>query len=837
MDAAGYIDNLKQKDFEETVKNNWAFLAAGAIAVFGFWLRYRPIQSIQYLQALDPYMIFRMSQHLALEGNLPQLDFLRYFPYAAPTYTLNQGDILIPALLYQFGPQFFMDYLTWGKIYPALMGGLSIFAAFLLGREIWDDYAGVFSALFLATIAGGLYRTSAGFFEKEPIGTFLMLMSMYFFIRCWRREEKYTGIFSGLMLGFFTISWGGSKMLWLLYPMVVGTVALFDRDIKQLVYAYTPTVLIGGLVGAALNPSRFWITTTFFLVNLGMLGLLWSRFLAEHLELVEEDQLQYVVPGLSVLGGIVMALSPLFSSFLGSRVMKLYRAATQQVSGSDVIAGTVAENQAATLSQIVGQLGALPATQVNPALGILGNLVGPWPLSFLGTAMLGTGFALLLGKRFGVFEQEEMTSKTYYKLFTSVLLLWIIGFSVFFQQSVLIAVVPSIAIFAVVAGAHYMWTGMDETISVPTSWHLVLPFFWVITNVLAAVTRSRLVFLSTFSVAVVAGYAFSRAFKKLKEMDYSEIDPENTFEIKVGVLGLLLAALVVVNGASGFAASQGISGSPNQAWMDNLDWMENQTPEGSVVLSWWDYGYYFESIGRRAAVADGGNQKYYSTDTYGKTNYPIADFLTSGNASNHTDLLERHSVDYIVLDSTMIGKYQAVSQIAHRDNSKFDSMRTASSRNIRQGVGNGTAQFRSNLQGTSIYASFESTGSSLRLEGAPTIESVYGRGTADCVLTDEGRQSYDVPDNQTAKLPAVWFQRDASRGEAVEVCLAEHPYYSFERGMAGMQSQMVMVPKNIADSSLVKLYLMNGAGIEFVEPVPEGSNGYVRAWEVDLEGQ
>ncbi|WEL20055.1 STT3 domain-containing protein [Candidatus Nanohalococcus occultus] len=839
MDAAGKLDfDFEQLDFKEILKTNWAFVAAGAIAMLGFWLRFSPAQGMQYLQALDPYMIFRLSQHLALEGTFPQLDFLRYFPYAAPTYTLNQGDILIPAVLYQFGPSMFMSYLEWGKMYPAIMGGLGVFASFLFAREVWDDYAGVFSAFFLATVAGAMHRTSAGFFEKEPLGTFLMLMSMYFFVRCWKRKEKFTGIFSGVMLGLFTISWGGSKMLWLLYPMVVGVVALMDRDIEQLIMAYTPTVLVGAGLAAALNPSRFWFTSTFFLVNLGMLGLVWTRFLAEELQLVEKEQLSYLVPSISVLGGVLLLASPLYSKFLGSKVMGLIGTVTVSNSGTDVIAGTVAENQGATLSQIIGQLGALPAAQINTGLGLLGHLVGPWTLSFIGTAMLGTIFALMVGKRFNVLDDSEIQLLSYYKLLASIFLLWIISFSIFFKESIFLAVVPATLVFIVAATLNYAWNEMEGTFKIPENWYVILPFFWVITNVLAAVTRSRLVFLSTFSVAVVGGYAASKAFKGLKELDYSKIDPENAKELKAGLLAAIVGAIMLVNGASGFAAAQGISGSPNSAWMDNLDWMENETPEGSVILSWWDYGYYFESIGRRAAAADGGNQKYYSDEVFGKTNYPIADFLTGTDPMNHTDLLERHSIDYIVLDSRMLGKYGAVSQIANRDNSEFSAMRMASTNNVRPGLGNGSAAFTAQLPRTAVYAELESSGNSISFENPPIVESVYGRGRVDCTLTEEnGITRFDTPSNQTAKLPKVWFDRPAEQREVVEVCAAEHPYYSFERGMSGGTAQIVLVPKNIVESNLVDLYLMNGQGIDYVEPVPEGSNGYVRAWEVDLEGQ
>ena len=39
-------------------------------------------------------------------------------------------------------------------------------------------------------------------------------------------------------------------------------------------------------------------------------------------------------------------------------------------------------------------------------------------------------------------------------------------------------------------------------------------------------------------------------------------------------------------------------------WLDALDWMKNNTPKDAVVASWWDYGYWIQTMGERASLAD-----------------------------------------------------------------------------------------------------------------------------------------------------------------------------------------------------------------------------------------
>jgi dolichyl-diphosphooligosaccharide--protein glycosyltransferase len=39
-------------------------------------------------------------------------------------------------------------------------------------------------------------------------------------------------------------------------------------------------------------------------------------------------------------------------------------------------------------------------------------------------------------------------------------------------------------------------------------------------------------------------------------------------------------------------------------WLDTLEWIEKNTPEDSVIASWWDYGYWITTLGNRTSLAD-----------------------------------------------------------------------------------------------------------------------------------------------------------------------------------------------------------------------------------------
>jgi dolichyl-diphosphooligosaccharide---protein glycosyltransferase len=43
---------------------------------------------------------------------------------------------------------------------------------------------------------------------------------------------------------------------------------------------------------------------------------------------------------------------------------------------------------------------------------------------------------------------------------------------------------------------------------------------------------------------------------------------------------------------------------PSDDWLITLEWIKLNTPENSVVASWWDYGYWIQSLSERATLAD-----------------------------------------------------------------------------------------------------------------------------------------------------------------------------------------------------------------------------------------
>jgi len=58
------------------------------------------------------------------------------------------------------------------------------------------------------------------------------------------------------------------------------------------------------------------------------------------------------------------------------------------------------------------------------------------------------------------------------------------------------------------------------------------------------------------------------------------------------------SAVSLANGATSYTRS------PFSDWIQALQWVNQNTPTNSVVISWWDYGYWFAVMGNRTTVVD-----------------------------------------------------------------------------------------------------------------------------------------------------------------------------------------------------------------------------------------
>ena len=636
---------MKDKlDSRVLLKRAIPIIALLIIFTSALWLRSFPARFSE-IQALDPFFFYRMGLEVMDNNWELGVDMMRYTPTGVDTAQYHYMlPIYLPALIYVFltGIGMNMHYLHFAIMWPAWLGALAVIPMYLLGKELFGRKAGLFAAFFLATVPAFITRTSAGFFEKEPIAGVFIVTSVYFFVRSFKRSSWISGITAGASLALTSLAWGGVQYIYMLFAGFLALIFLANLVVAVLDYlfsgfggflktlnsymsmsmikAYLPTMLLGILVqqffARHVSMEAVSVVTSFTLM-----GILVFRYGTERFSLVKNQYLPYVVPAALVLlfsGSLVGAM---FSDSLAGNINQITGLITFQKS---VIGTTVAENAPGNWDNVASTTGANYAGAAVPALGSFAPYLSLWVFMFLGAGLLVYRF----------FRTRE----------------WIM-------------LLPVVWLFSAITGVFY-FVRLVFLLGPPAALTGGILLAWIVEKVMktkhfpsvkvlsdlrgkqAAVPALLAIFvLLTLSVSFASAYAYSLNLGP--SVCFPRYNSDNPFDVEPCVT-------IGENGEEVLSA--------NQPWYEAFTYLANETPEGSSVLSWWDFGYWFQVRGERPSIADGG----HTGGSYLRTDTQIAQWFTDDyeNWDSYKEWFEEREVSYILMDYTLPGKYGAISKIS-----------------------------------------------------------------------------------------------------------------------------------------------------------------------------
>jgi dolichyl-diphosphooligosaccharide--protein glycosyltransferase len=85
----------------------------------------------------------------------------------------------------------------------------------------------------------------------------------------------------------------------------------------------------------------------------------------------------------------------------------------------------------------------------------------------------------------------------------------------------------------------------------------------------------------------------------------------------------------------------GTSYPPSNDWLETLEWIKTNTPEDSVIGSWWDYGYWIQTLADRTTIIDNATLN-------GNTIQKFAAIYLSTPDEGYL-LLKQFGIDYLVV--------------------------------------------------------------------------------------------------------------------------------------------------------------------------------------------
>ena len=152
-----------------------------------------------------------------------------------------------------------------------------------------------------------------------------------------------------------------------------------------------------------------------------------------------------------------------------------------------------------------------------------------------------------------------------------------------------------------------------------------------------------IIILSSIGLAVLSKEFFLKKIKSYKNLLIQ-------LSYVTGILILLLIPLTfpedsniltisknpptILNGGTAFSIS-------TNDWLDSMEWIKNNTSKDAVVAAWWDYGYWIQTKGERASLADNST---IDSDTIKK----IAEIFLNSPDKGWYDLQDMNA-DYMLI--------------------------------------------------------------------------------------------------------------------------------------------------------------------------------------------
>lgn len=661
-------------------KYHWlAYLLLAGIVYLSIWIRTLPMKinpstgkpklwdittdSWTLGPDLDPFLFLRWSEYIVEHGQLFANDVMRYVPLGFDT----RGELLLHpymmAWFHHIASFFGSESVTYSAIvYPVVMFALTIVAFFFLAREIFLEKLGrarataiaLIASFFLTVIPVFLPRTIAGIPEKESVAFLFMFLAFYFFLVGWKSKkiswQIIGGALAGVSTGAMALIWGGYNYLFITLSAVTFTsfmVGNLDKKKFALLLSFIAASILVMWPFSTRYPLVALLTRNIVVI---------ATIIAVHFVIFETKLKTYVeksklsklpAPFVSlIISGVIMSI---FASLIfGWKYIpgRFWAAIQNLISpvGSRLIF-TVAENRQPFFVEWVGSFGPF----LNNSIPIF------FWLFFLGSSYLFYKTVAPLHKKDRI-----------YLTLSYIFLIFAICFSRYtgkgqFNGTSNLSLAfygAGFVIFILVAGmCYYKYSkrGELEKFKELDFGYLILLTFFLLSLVSARGLIRLVMVLAPPSVIMVSYFLVSLLSGGFKSKEET---------IKITMLG----AGVIILIATIFAGWNFYQQSSNEAsvyapsiytnqWQQAMAWVRDNTPQDAVFGHWWDYGYWLQSIGKRATVLDGGNAVSYWNHLMGRH------ALTSPNERDALEFLYAHKTTHFLIDSTDIGKYTAFSSI------------------------------------------------------------------------------------------------------------------------------------------------------------------------------
>ncbi len=624
----------------------WEAFIIIILLLLGFFSKSLNLSSLLPLELIgpDPYLAFRYLQELVAYGKIIVPDCLRYYPLCIGIDKKFLVTVYVSYLIYKL-TGLSLDFIA--KIFSPLMFGISVVIFYFLSKEITKDRnISLLTSLVFSLIPSITTRINAGLFEKEPAALPFILLSFLFYLKAINENNLKKKIIYYILVGLFILilqyAWGG----WRFIPMVIGLVTFlyflikgyFDKYyILSLVWIFN-SLKFGTVEAIALLPVIYGFTLEFV------------KKYRKYFEFLKVDDrikplILFIIPAL-------IFIHPKISYILSNPWTERF-------------ASSVAEQQITTFSDWL-------------------KLIDPFGL-----------ILYALGISFILYSKAE---KLYEKILSFILPFAYIYVTIAFSQVLygwfLLFLVISFYLYLsikkggniyeifllILAGLGLSIGDYIIRLTFYTGLSLPLILIPVLRNLEIKFDANIEKAVMIFSL-LIASIQLLLVNSSLKLPQFFLLIPLSIplilFYLNYNKKGFALKYLLIILLVFGFPKvsfsyltsliqSKYMRG--DIIWLEAGKWIKNNTEPNAVFASWWDYGYYIQTLGNRTTFVDPGN-------AYPYWNHLVGRYILCGNETTALELLYTHTDNftrpsYLVIDPTDIGKFYQFSRLG--SDSKYD---------------------------------------------------------------------------------------------------------------------------------------------------------------------
>lgn len=563
---------------------------------------------LPYFSEMDSYYNLRLTEDYADHGyvgdqmvNGSEWDMHRYAP-TGNKINYELGIVYLTNFLHDTfaGDKDLREVAFWTG---AIISTLAVIPAFIFARRLTNDYGAIVATLIIVLAPNYFAHTFPGFFDTDMFYYIFSLFFIFFFIEAIRAKnivfKIIFAILSIISIGLFSQSWTG-------YIFYIGLMGIFSVVYLIVSYFFNSAEYSSGEYS---NKLMWFLRQNEFksIIILGVIGFV----------------------GLAIFQGID-GVTGIFGSLTG---LLSLQSASRVVGGFPNVLVSVAEMQ---MPNLLGS-GMTSAFLANTN-GVV-NGIGGIAVLFAGLAVLYVLIRRALkfrtakvstpgsttkkppkGKRqssakkiddnlkfkinFGNFNFEStdelLTSKHLTILYATLFVVWVIITALAVSRGsrfITTIVLP----FGLMAGifvgfaTDYIKNKLDND-----KWMVAIA---VLCGFLAAIPLAQintiygiLLFVAIVAVALITIYG-------IKNVATQKV-PLKKYVIIIAIVIALISPSI----CGAYQTSDTVVPGTSDAMWNSMKWINENTPEDTVITSWWDFGYLFEIAADRQVTFDGGSQ-------------------------------------------------------------------------------------------------------------------------------------------------------------------------------------------------------------------------------------